>query len=83
MQEPVRPKWRNGAGMALILLLIAVWCVAVASLAPFVSQLPFVVEMLFYVVVGIGWVFPVRPLLTWMESGSLRPELEPGPGPEQ
>jgi hypothetical protein len=33
--------------MALILLLIALWCVAVASLAPCVSQLPFVVEMLF------------------------------------
>jgi hypothetical protein len=70
--EPVKPKWRNGAGMALILLLIALWCVMVASLAPLVSQLPFVVEMLFYAAAGIGWIFPVRPLLTWMETGSLR-----------
>ena len=72
MPEPVKPKWRNGAGMALILLLIALWCVMVASLAPLVSQLPFVVEMLFYAAAGIGWIFPVRPLLTWMETGSLR-----------
>jgi hypothetical protein len=74
MLEPLKPKWRNGAGMALILLLIALWCVAVAVLAPFVSQLPFAVQMLFYAVAGIGWVFPVRPLLTWMETGSLRRE---------
>ena len=72
MPQPVKPKWRNGAGMALILLLIALWCVVVASLAPLVSQLPFVVEMLFYAAAGIGWVFPVRPLLIWMETGSLR-----------
>lgn len=72
MPEPVSPKWRNGAGMALILLLIALWCVVVASLAPWVSQLPFLVEMLFYAAAGIGWVFPVRPLLSWMETGSLR-----------
>jgi hypothetical protein len=72
MLEPLKPKWRNGAGMALILLLIALWCVAVAVLAPLVAQLPFAVEMLFYAVAGIGWVFPVRPLLTWMETGSLR-----------
>lgn len=72
MQEPLRPKWRNGAGMALILLLIALWSAAVVMLAPWVAQLPFVVEMLFYAAAGIGWIFPVRPLLTWMETGHLR-----------
>ena len=35
-------------------------------------QLPFVLEMLFYLVAGIGWVFPIRPLLTWMETGAWR-----------
>jgi len=70
--EPVKPKWRNGAGMALILLLIALWSVAVATLAPLISQLPFVLEIVFYLVAGIGWVFPVRPLLTWMETGEWR-----------
>lgn len=69
MPEEVKPKWRNGVGLALILLLIAAWSVGVATLAPLVSQLPFVLEMLFYGVAGIGWIFPVRPLLTWMETG--------------
>ena len=72
LHDQVKPKWRNGVGMALILLLILLWSVAVASLAPLVSQLPFLVEMLFYLAAGIGWIFPVRPLLTWMATGSWR-----------
>jgi hypothetical protein len=67
MQE-VKPKWRSGAGMALILLLIAAWSVAVLLLAPFVRQLPFIFEVIFYAAAGIGWIFPVRPLLTWMNK---------------
>jgi len=72
VQEEVKPKWRNGAGIALILLLIAIWGAIVATVAPWVAQLPFVVEMLFYVAAGIGWIFPVRPLLVWMETGKWR-----------
>ncbi len=72
MQEEVKPKWRNGAGIALILLLIAIWGLIVVVLSPWVAQLPFVVEMLFYIVAGIGWIFPVRPLLVWMETGKWR-----------
>ena len=70
--QPLKPKWRNGAGMALILLVILVWSVAAVTLAPLVSRLPFLLEMLFYVVAGIGWIFPLRPLLTWMETGVWR-----------
>lgn len=72
MQEELKPKWRNGVGMALILLVILVWSIAVLLLSPLVSRLPFLLEMLFYAVAGIGWVFPMRPLLTWMETGAWR-----------
>ena len=70
--QDLKPKWRNGVGMLLILLLIAVWSVAVATLAPFVARLPFLVEMLFYVVAGIAWIVPVRPLLRWTATGNWR-----------
>ena len=69
MQE-LKPKWRNAVGMALILLLIAAWSVLVATLAPYVARLPFLVEMLFYVVAGIAWIIPVRPLLRWTATGT-------------
>lgn len=72
LREPLKPKWRNGVGLLLILMLIVLWSVAVVTLSPLVAQLPFVLELLFYLVAGIGWIFPVRPLLTWMETGGQR-----------
>lgn len=68
----VKPKWRNGAGMAMIMLLIVIWSAIVVSLAPFVTGLHWAVEALFYIVAGIAWIFPVRPMLTWMETGKWR-----------
>ena len=70
--QDLKPKWRNGVGMMLILLVIAVWAVIVATLAPYVARLPFLVEMLFYLVAGIAWIFPVRPLLNWTATGAFR-----------
>jgi len=70
--QELKPKWRNGVGMLLILLLIAAWSVLVATLAPWAARMPFLVELLFYVVAGIAWIFPVRPLLSWMETGAFR-----------
>lgn len=70
--QDLKPKWRNGVGMALILLLIAAWSVLVATLAPHVAGLPFLVEMLFYVVAGLAWILPVRPLLSWTATGNWR-----------
>ena len=70
--QDLKPKWRNGVGMALILLLIAAWSVVVAALAPFVARLPFLIELLFYVVAGLAWIIPVRPLLSWTATGSWR-----------
>jgi hypothetical protein len=68
MQEEVKPKWRSGVGMALILLLIAAWALGVLLLSPLVRQLPFLLEALFYAAAGICWIFPVRPLLVWMSK---------------
>ena len=70
--QDLKPKWRNAVGMMLILLLIAAWSVLVATLAPHVARLPFLVEMLFYVVAGIAWIIPVKPLLNWTATGAWR-----------
>lgn len=72
MPEEVKPKWRNGVGIILILLFILFWALGVLLLSPLVRQLPFLLEMLFYAVAGICWIFPVRPMLIWMETGKWR-----------
>jgi hypothetical protein len=69
---PPKPSWRKPAGIGLILLLILLWSVAVASLAGPVSGLPWPVEASFYLIAGLIWIAPLKPLLRWMETGRWR-----------
>jgi hypothetical protein len=68
------PSWRKPVGMLLILLLIAVWVIAVASLSRIVGGWPALVQLGFYLVTGIVWIWllPMRRILQWMETGAWR-----------
>jgi hypothetical protein len=66
------PSWRKPAGIFLILALIAAWAAIVASLSAIVGQWPILVQAIFYVTAGIIWIFPLKPLLRWMETGHFR-----------
>lgn len=68
------PPTRKLAGIALILLLIGLWAMFVASLAPFVSRWPVLVQAPFYLVMGLAWIAPLRPLIRWSQSGRWRVE---------
>jgi hypothetical protein len=63
---PLEPRWRTLAGMALILLLIAGWSVLVVAGAGWIGALPWPAQALYYLVAGIAWVLPLRPLIRWM-----------------
>ncbi len=64
------PSWRKPVGVLAIVALIAVWCVLVASLSGIVGGWHWVFQLLFYLVAGIVWITPLKPLLRWMESGN-------------
>jgi len=68
------PTWRKPVGMLAILVLIACWVVLIASLSPWVGQWHWLVQLVFYVVTGIIWLwlFPTRRMLAWMETGRWR-----------
>ena len=68
----IEPSWRKTAGIFGILALITMWSVAVASLSGTVSSWPILAQALFYLVAGIAWVLPLRPVLRWMETGQFR-----------
>ncbi|APX66596.1 DUF2842 domain-containing protein [Sphingomonas sp. gentR] len=63
------PSWRKPAGMLLIVAIIIVWAMLVASLSGVVGQWHWVLQLVFYVVAGIVWITPMKPLLRWMEGG--------------
>lgn len=70
------PPTRKLAAIALILLLIALWAVFVASLAPFVSRWPVLVQAPFYLIMGLAWIIPLRPVIRWSQSGRWRVERQ-------
>ncbi len=70
--NPPRPSWRKPAGMLLLLLLIAVWGFIVVTVAEALPELPWPLKALFFVVAGIVWILPLKPLLRWMETGRWR-----------
>lgn len=67
------PSWRKPAGMILILLLIAIWCVAVVMIVEALG-LPLWASALAFIAGGIAWLWllPMKRLLLWMDQGKWR-----------
>lgn len=72
MTPPPTPSSRTIVGIGLILLLILAWAALVASVAQVVGRWPVLIQAGFYLVVGIIWIIPLKPLVRWMVTGSFR-----------
>lgn len=68
----MEPSWRKPFGMFVILGLIALLAVVVGSLSAWIGQLHIILQTLVYLVAGIVWIAPLKPLLRWMETGEFR-----------
>ncbi|RVT92619.1 DUF2842 domain-containing protein [Sphingomonas crocodyli] len=66
------PSWRKPFGMFLILALIVIWSVLVLLASPLIERLPALVQAVVYTFLGIVWILPLKPLLSWMETGHWR-----------
>jgi uncharacterized membrane protein len=65
-----RPSWRKPVGMIAILSIIAIWAFMVSSASAYIGQLHILAQGVIYLIAGIIWIVPLRPLLIWMETGS-------------
>ncbi|MEO1101605.1 MAG: DUF2842 domain-containing protein [Pseudomonadota bacterium] len=59
---------RKPIAMIATILFLIVWAVAAATIGSAITDWPQLVQLVFYVVAGIGWVFPLKPLMAWMNS---------------
>jgi hypothetical protein len=69
----IEPSWRKPVGAIVIVMTALIWVVAVASFSSEIGRLPVLVQLPIYVVLGLVWIMPLRPLLQWMETGRWRP----------
>jgi hypothetical protein len=73
MTTPLKqPTWRKPAGMLAILLIISVWSAIILSASDFIGTQNIAIQSIIYLVAGIIWIAPMRPLMIWMETGSFR-----------
>jgi uncharacterized protein DUF2842 len=66
------PSLRKLAGIALIGGIIVLWAAFVASLSPLVGKWPVLAQAPYYLVVGVAWIIPLKPLIRWAQTGSFR-----------
>lgn len=69
MDHYMTPTWRKPVGILLMLFYIVIWIIIVASLSSWIEKLHILIQTLFYVICGIIWIFPLKPMLFWMEHG--------------
>ena len=56
----------------MIIGIIIVWAALVASVSDTVTRWPGLVQLIFYIVAGVIWILPLRPILRWSETGCWR-----------
>ena len=71
MINPHTPSWRKPFGILVLLTLIAAWAVATTHM---VERYPALNNPITFVATGIVWIwlFPMKALLRWMETGKWR-----------
>ena len=69
----IEPSWRRPIGVFGIIAWITLWVVVIASLSNSVGTWPVLVQALFYLIAGIAWIVPLKPVLQWIETGKFRP----------
>jgi len=68
----LEPSWRQPFGILLILAWIIAWSVIVATVSSLIAGLHWAVHAAYYLMAGIVWILPLKPLLMWMETGRWR-----------
>ena len=72
MAQFVEPSWRKPAGALAIIAWVLVWVILIATGSRWIGGLHILLQLPIYLVAGVVWILPLRPLLIWMETGRWR-----------
>ena len=65
----MRRSARKPIAILALIVFLTVWIWAAASIGSTMTGAPQWVQLGFYLVAGLAWVLPLRPLFFWMNSG--------------
>ena len=62
---------RKAAGCFVLLAYLGIYTLAATTLAPLlVGSAPAWVQLIYFAVAGVIWIFPLKPLFAWMNRGA-------------
>lgn len=67
-----KPLLRKPFGVLLIVLFLALYAVIVATIAAPILKLHALLQLPVWLLLGVVWIFPMMPLVRWIETGRLR-----------
>ena len=67
-----KPNIRNLIGIFIFLIGLSVWAFAAAAVGDMLINMHIAVQMVWYAVAGISWIFPSIKLFAWMARGTLK-----------
>ncbi|TRD10006.1 DUF2842 domain-containing protein [Erythrobacter insulae] len=74
------PTWRIPAGIIGLFVFLMIYGILIARYAPdLIGGWPGWAQTIIYLVLGLIWLLPLKPLLIWMETGSWSAPEEPDP----
>ena len=53
----------------VVMVFLGLWIWGAATIGTMLATGPKWVSLIFFVVAGIGWAVPLKPVFTWMNSG--------------
>ncbi len=51
-----------------VLVFLAIWIWGAATIGTMLATAPKWLTLVYFIVAGIGWVLPLKPIFTWMNS---------------
>jgi len=63
-----RPSPRSFWGMLILLIGLGSYAFGAAAIGDLLVDMPVALQVLYYLIAGIVWIFPVKYLLKWMAA---------------
>ncbi|MCJ9427588.1 DUF2842 domain-containing protein [Kordiimonas marina] len=63
-----RPSPRSFWGMLILLIGLGAYAFAAAAIGDLLVNAPIALQVIYYLIAGIVWIFPVKYLLKWMAA---------------
>jgi len=66
--EPQRPAMRSIYGMLILIFGLSAYAFCIAALGDFLLETSMAVQVIYYLITGTVWIYPVGKLLRWMDK---------------